>query len=299
MFGYMKSKTVSGLSVVIATHNEAVSLGATLEAIQSIADEIIVMDGESTDDTVRIAKQYGARVFSVPNQKMFHINKQLGIEKAAYTWILQLDADEIVTPALREEIKQVVAGKHSEIQLEHYKSFRAHIANIAARDGVTYTQAAPIRGYFIARKNFFLGRYLMHSGVYPDGVIRLFQNGFGYLPCKSVHEQVVVDGGVSWLQEPMIHMSDPTFSRYMARANRYTSLTAEEFARQKVGISLATFIYYMLFKPTSLFLLLFFRHKGFMDGFSGFVWSLMSGLHYPMAYMKYVELMHARMQKNT
>lgn len=277
------------LSVVIAAHNEAENIGKCLDSVKDIADEMIVVDGQSTDATVEIAREKGAIVKIVPNQKMFHINKQIGIDAARSEWILNLDADEFVTHELAIEIKQVCDGKHQELDLSRYPSFAKHMDVIGKRDGVSYTQHFPIHGYFIARKNFFLGRYLMHSGVYPDGVIRLFKRGHGYLPCKSVHEQVVIDGGVSWLQHDLIHLADPTFSRYLMRANRYTSLTADALAKQHVGTSIPTILVYMVVKPIVIFLLLFFRHKGFLDGFSGFVWSLMSGLHWPMAYMKYYE----------
>lgn len=277
------------LSVAIATHNEEKNIAACLEAVKDIADEIVIVDGESTDKTVEIAKKHGAKVHVLPNQVMFHINKQKSFEFCKGEWILYLDADEIVTKALANEILEVVTDTHQEMELSANKMFLAHMNNISRRDGVNYSQSSPINGYFVARKNFFLGSYLMHSGVYPDGVIRLFRNGKGYLPAKSVHEQVVVEGGVSWLKEPMIHMSDPTFQRYMERANRYTSLTAEELKKHRVGKSPRTFINYIFVKPLMVFLMLFFRHRGFLDGFSGFVWALMSGLHWPMAYMKYLE----------
>jgi glycosyltransferase involved in cell wall biosynthesis len=278
------------LSVCIATYNEEKNIGACLKAVQGIADEIVIVDGESTDRTVEIAQSFGAKVHILPNQSMFHINKQKSFDLAKGEWILYLDADEIVPPELAREITTVTSGAHEEVNLANEKLFRAHMNIIAVRDGVTYTQTPPIHGYFIARKNFFLGHYLMHSGVYPDGVIRLFKRGKGYLPCKSVHEQVVIEGGVSWLREPLVHMADPTFSRYLARANRYTSLTAKELQEKKVGKDVFTTMSYMFLKPFGIFLVLFLRHKGFMDGFSGFVWSLMSALHYPMAYMKYREM---------
>ncbi len=278
------------LSAAIATHNEEKNIGACLEAIKDLVDEIVIVDGESSDHTVEIARKMGATVHIVPNQKMFHINKQKSFDLAHGEWILYLDADEIVTPQLAREIRQVVEGTHQELDLASHRLFRLHMNNVAGRDNVIYNSSPPIVGYFVARKNVFLGHYLMHSGVYPDGVIRLFKRGFGYLPCKSVHEQVVIDGGVSWLEQPLIHMSDPTFSRYMERANRYTSLTALELEKQKVGKSPLVFLRYLVVKPTTVFLQLFFRHKGFLDGFSGFVWALMSGLHWPMAYLKYLEM---------
>ncbi len=286
----MNKKLNPGLSVVIAVHNEEQNLPTFLAAIKPIADEVIVVDGQSSDKTAKLASGFGAKVFTVPNQKNFHINKEIGIEKATYEWILLMDADEIVTSKLGKEIREVVEGRHAELDLSRFRLFARHMNNIATRDGVVYSQQPPINGYFIARKNYFLGSYLMHSGVYPDGVIRLFRNGYGSQPAKTVHEQVAIDGGVSWLKEPMIHMSDPTFARYVWRANRYTSLTAQELIKQKVGTSLGTILTYMFIKPAVVTFLIFFRYKGFMDGLPGFIWALMSGLHYPMAYMKYVEM---------
>lgn len=276
------------LSVAIATHNEEKNIAVCLEAVKGIADEIVIVDGKSTDRTVEIAKEYGAKVHVVPNNPMFHINKQKSFELCQGEWILYLDADEIVTKKLAEEVREVVEGGHQEINLTANRLFSIHAQNIAARDKVTYTQSLPINGYFIARKNYFLGSYLMHSGVYPDGVIRLFKRGRGYLPAKSVHEQVVIEGGVSWLGEPLIHMSDPTFSRYVERANRYTTLTALELKKQRVGRSIFTGINYIVIKPCLVFLRLFIRHKGFLDGFSGLIWALMSGLHWSIAYLKYL-----------
>lgn len=273
------------LSVIIATHNEEENIGKCLDALVNLANEILIADGESTDKTVEIAKSYGAVVLPMSNKRMFHFNKEEARKKAASDWILFIDADEIITPELSLEIRAVLDESH--LQTRPSKQFLKHMNYIEKRDKVVFAPEPPINGYFIARKNFFLGRYLMHSGVYPDGVIRLVRNGKAYWPCKDVHETMRVDGGVSWLSEPMIHMADPTFSRYLQRANRYTTLTAENLQTAKVGKDVLTTLYYILWMPTKMFVLLFFRHKGFLDGFSGFIWSLMSGLHYPIAYMKY------------
>ncbi len=274
------------LSVIIATHNEVANIGTCLESVKNLADEIIIADGESTDDTVTIAKSYGAIVLPMTNKRMFHFNKEEAKKHAKGEWILFLDADEIISKRLATEISQVIEDKHQVVPLN--KQFQKHMRFIEQRDHVTFSNTEPINGYFIARKNYFLGRCLMHSGVYPDGVIRLVRNGTAYWPCKDVHETMVVDGGVSWLTEPMIHMADPTFHRYLERANRYTSLTADNLARQKVSKNIFTAIRYILWLPFKTFVLLFLRHKGILDGFSGFVWALMSGLHHAIAYIKYV-----------
>ena len=277
------------LSVIIATHNEEANLGTCLDSVAGLADEILIADGESTDGTVEIAKQYGARVLPMENRKMFHINKQKASEFAQSDWLLFLDADEIITPELSQEIVMILNGETKTLDLAQYPLFSAHMHNIEIRDGVEFSRGMPTVAYFIARKNYFLGRYLMYSGVYPDGVIRLVKRGLGYWPCKDVHETMVVSGGVSWLKEPMIHMADPVFSRYLQRADRYTSLTAQNMLRLRMGTGSLTIINYLFLLPIKTFLLLFIRHKGFMDGMSGFVWALMSSLHQSLAYMKYRE----------
>ncbi len=276
------------LSVVIATHNEEASIGKCLDSVKSIANEVLVADGESTDNTVKIAKEKGATVLPMSNKRMFHKNKEEAKKHAKSEWILFLDADEIITTKLAKEIQAVVSGTYVQVSQPN-RLFALHMRNIEVRDKISFSQSAPMYGYFIARKNYFLGRFLMHSGVYPDGVIRLVKNGHGYWPCKDVHETMIVDGGVSWLQEPMIHMADPSFARYLARANRYTTLTADNLRTRQVGTSIFTVLQFMVWLPVKTFVVLFIRHKGFLDGFSGFVWSLMSGLHFPIAYLKYLQ----------
>lgn len=290
------------LSVVIATHNEAENLPACLVALVGFADEILIADGESTDNTVEIAKSYGAKVLPMTNKKMFHLNKQAAGEKAIGEWILYLDADEIITPSLKIEIMKVLKGVHPSMNTSSLdylpdsvrKTYEAHLHNLESRDKKIFKTVPPITAYFIARKNWFLGSYLMHSGVFPDGVIRLVKNGTAVWPCKDVHETMDVNGGVGWLIEPMIHQADPTFSRYLMRANRYTSLTADQLGSKRIPVTPLSFLVYLLWKPLKTFLLLFLRHKGFLDGFSGFVWALMSGLHWPIAFLKYVESSRVR-----
>lgn len=290
---------MTSLSVLIATRNEEQNIAACLSSVKEIADEILVADAQSTDRTVEIARSFEAIILPMTHKKMFHENKEAARHKAKGKWILFLDADEIVTKELAAEIRAVANDSHpsqtqnedlSWVDVRTRKLFAAHAHNIAARDGVVFHSQQPIAGYFIARKNFFLGKYLMHSGVYPDGVIRLVRNGKAYWPCKDVHETMIVDGGVSWLGESMIHMADPTFSRYLDRANRYTSLTAAQLQKDNVPVSVWSTINYLVIQPLHIFFRLFVRHKGFLDGWSGFVWSLMSGLHQPIAYLKHISM---------
>lgn len=254
------------LSVVIATYNEEENIGPCLAAVKDLVDEMVVVDGESQDRTRDIARSSKARVIETTNKPIFHLNKQLGVDQAFGDWILQLDADERVTPELAAEIKAVINQKPK------------------AKD-----QALPV-AYWLKRRNLFLGRFLTKGGVYPDPVIRLFQKGKAYLPCRSVHEQFEVKGRVGWLEHDLIHLADPSFSRYLKRFNRYTSLLAQELIDAKASLGPVSWLRYFVFEPGRWFLLTYLRHQGFRDGFPGLVFSGFSSLRFPVAYIKYWEL---------
>lgn len=254
------------LSVALAVYNEQAMLEACLESIKGIADELVIVDGSSTDNTVEIAKKFGAKVITEPNRQNFHINKQIAIDACTGDWILQLDADERVSSMLGKEIRRIVEA-----------------------DPSTEPDA-----FYLKRRNYFLGRWMNKGGMYPDPVIRLFQKGKARLPQKSVHELMEVDGPTAWLTEDLLHLADPTFSRYLVRSNRYTTLQAEEWLKDgKLGVDRLTLIKYMLVKPLLRFLEIYLRHKGFQDGFPGFVFAYYSGLHLRTSYIKYWEQKHA------
>lgn len=280
------------LSVVLAVYNEEKNLGACLASVKDIADQIVIVDGSSTDKTVEIAKQYGAEVLVKDNPPIFHINKQKAIDMAKHEWILQLDADERVSPQLAEEIKQVIRMSDDELdlyqkQIPHKDLFTRHQALLEQRDGAIGTKTGTYAAFFIPRLNYFLGRYLRYGGVYPDGVIRLIRKGKAYLPCKDVHEQMVVAGRVGWLANDLYHIDSPTFARYLQRNSRYIDLIAKELAQDKKNTKPQTQFDYMLVKPTTWFFLTFIRHKGILDGYQGLLFSLFSALRFPRAYMRF------------
>lgn len=246
---------MTNISVVIATLNEEENISRCLESIVNLAKEIIIVDAKSTDRTVKIAQRFKAKIYSINNNRMFHKNKQLGLEKATYDWILQLDADEVITKELETEIKELVDNNKFD-------------------------------GYYIPRKNFFLGRFMKKGGLYPDYVIRLIRKKKAYFPCKSVHEQIKVDGGVGHLFGHILHYSDPDLTRYLKRSNRYTTLTAHELYQKNVRINIVNTLKYCIFLPLKTFISIYIRHKGFLDGFPGFVWALLSSTHYFLAYAK-------------
>lgn len=272
------------LSVVLAVRNEEENIAKCLDSIKDIADEIVVVDENSTDKTVDIAKKYGAKVFLETHHDNFHITKQKALEKATGEWILQLDADEVVTPELSKEILEVVNGTHTP-RLNNL--FKRHQRVIEQRDGKIGKLTGEVVGYFIPRRNMFLGNPLIHAGVYPDPAIRLVKRGKAHFPTKSVHEIMQLDGEVSWLSNDMLHYDSPTFERYLSRLNRYTDLQAEELKQKKVSKNIFSLFKFSILLPTYYFLLLYIRHKGFLDGTRGFIWSLFSALRYQIAYFKY------------
>ncbi len=126
----------------------------------------------------------------------------------------------------------------------------------------------------------------MKGGVYPDYTLRLYKRGKGKLPQKSVHEQAEVLGEVGYLKNPLIHMADTSFSRYLMRWSRYVNLIRDELTARNPGVF--GFIDYLLIKPVGWFILTYIRHKGFMDLWQGFVFSFFSSLRFPAAYIKYL-----------
>lgn len=251
------------ISVVLATYNEAHNLERCLASIKDLADEIIVVDGSSSDGTAALAKKLGAKVIETTNKPIFHINKQMAMDAAKGELVLQLDADEVVDAELHAFIKKV----HS-----------ALTKGTALPDGAS--------AWWIRRKNLFLGRFLTKGGQYPDPVIRLYLQGKATLPQKDVHEQMAVEGTVGWAKGHLIHYANPTFADYLRKWNTYTSLQADQWHREGMKPSLGKGFLYIFWKPLSTFCNIYLLHKGFVDGFAGFMFALWSGLFFIIAYLK-------------
>lgn len=258
------------ISVVLATYNEAQNLRRCLNSVKAWAGEIIVVDGSSTDGTRKIAKQFGAKVTRTTNKLNFHINKQLAMDQAKGELVFQIDADEVVDDELARFIQSVEKQ----------------------RQGLSLATAA----WWVKRKNLFLGRWLTKGGQYPDPVIRLYLKGKARLPQQDVHEQMLVDGPIGWANGHLLHYANPAFADYVRKFNTYTSFRAELWLKEGLRSNLWWSMYFLIWKPLQIFCSLYFRHKGFMDGYPGFVFALMSGLHYPVAYLKLWE--HRRGRKS-
>lgn len=251
------------LSVVLATYNEEKNLAACLDSIKDIASEIVIVDGTSTDRTVEIAKKFGAIIKITSNKPNFHINKQMAIDLATKDWILQLDADEHVGKELEHEIKKILEKDNEEFN-----------------------------GYWMPRKNYFLGRFLMKGGQYPDYTVRFYRRGKGKLPQKDVHEQAVIEGKIGYLKEALLHYPYENFSAYKKKWMRYNHLLASQINDELKKKFLLLRVYYgcayLLAKPAHWMLTAYGRHKGFMDSWQGFVFALMSALRFPVSYILYL-----------
>jgi glycosyltransferase involved in cell wall biosynthesis len=257
------------LSVVLAVYNEEKNITRCLEAVKDIADEIIVVDGESTDQTVELAKKVSSkvRIISTTNKLNFHINKQMAMDAARGDLVLQLDADEVVDAHLAKFIQKTV------VQIESGSAAQLPAA------------------WWVKRKNWFMGRFLKKGGQYPDPAIRLYQKGKARLPQKDVHEWMTVDGEVGWAEGDLLHYGNANFAEYLRRFNTYTSFTAQQLYDQKLPINLFNSYRYLLWRPFATFFSIYFRHAGFLtDGVAGCVFALFSGLHHFVAYLKLWEL---------
>jgi len=274
------------LSLCIATYNEEKNINYPLSSAYDLVDEVVIVDGGSTDKTIDLASSYGkkVRVIIASNPLMFHQNKQKAIDEARSEWILQLDADEALSDELKKEIMDVLKNRILVEKLKKNSKKNLKIENNDEKE---------IVAYYIPRKNWFLNRFLIKGGNYPDYTIRLYKKGKAYFPCVSVHENVKVNGKIGYLKNPILHYADPDFSRYLLRWDRYTTFDAEELLKKYPKEKLTKvkevflFIDYFFLKPLFWFLKTYIRHKGFLDGFPGFVFCLFSSIRFWVIYIKF------------
>jgi len=248
------------LSVVIITFNEEANIGRTLQSVQPlVADgkgEIIIVDSGSTDRTVEIAKSYGAKVF-VEEWKGYAAQKNSAIDRAANNWVLSLDADEEVSSRLAEDISALLK-----------------------------TPSKP-SGFFIPRKNMFLGRWIRHGGFWPDPKLRLFDRTSGRFEDRAVHETVEFRAHTGEILSSLLHHSYPTLSDYIEHMNRYSSLGAEMVvAKGKVRFSFINIV----LRPLFTFIYNYFFRLGFLDGREGLLLHLYHAVYVSWKYAKAWEL---------
>lgn len=234
-----KVQQTAKVTAIIPTLNEEENIERALESVQ-FADEIIVVDSFSTDRTIEIAKSFGARILQ-RKYETAAIQKNWTIPQASHDWIVLLDADEWITAPLQEEIQQVINNEPKEV------------------------------AFWIGRNNTFMGQRIRYSGWQNDRVIRLFRKSHCQYDDKRVHEEVEADGQVGTLVNRIEHDTYRTFDHYVEKLNRYAWLQAHDYDKKVKRISLV----HILVKPPVRFCKHYFLGLGFLDGFPGFMISIL------------------------
>jgi len=239
------------LSVIIITKNESDHIASCLQSVLW-ADEIIVLDSGSDDDTVEICKQYTDNVF-VTDWPGFGIQKQRALDKARGDWVLSIDADEVVTTELRIEIEEAL-------------------------------QQEQINGYDIPRLSSYCGKQIRHGGWWPDYVLRLFRRNTGYFTESVVHERIVVQGEIGNLTSPLLHDAFVSLDEVLRKVNDYSSLGAELLYQKGVQSSISKAI----LKALWTFIRTYWFKAAFLDGRQGLMLSISNA---EGTYYKYVKLL--------
>jgi len=243
------------ISVAIIAKNEELNIRECLESVKWV-DEIVVVDNGSTDQTRQICQEFQARVYQ-EEWKGFPRQKNSAIEKTRNEWVLSLDADERVTPELRQEIESALENDSS------------------------------IDGYYFARKNYFLGRWIKHCGWYPDHNLRLFRKSRGRFLERTVHERVEVQGKVGYLKNPLEHKTYRCLSDFLERSDRYSGLAAQEMFRAGKRYRFRD----NFLRPPFTFLQMYFIRLGFLEGYLGFLISVLYSFYTFAKYSKLKELL--------
>ena len=235
------------LSVTIITFNEEQRIRDALESVKW-ADEIVVVDSFSTDHTVSICREYTQLVYQIPWHGYVE-QKNLATAKTSHDWVLNIDADEIVSEPLINDIQQALAA------------------------------SSDVVGYFIPRRTHYLGDWIRHCGWYPDAKLRLFDKRHGAWVGKALHEKVEVQGKTADLQHDLYHYTYENISDHLDTINKYTSIAAAQKDESigGAGIFLRTLL---------VFLKKYLLKQGFRDGTRGMIVCLFSAFSVAVKYAK-------------
>ena len=248
------------LSVIVITKNEAHNIAACLESVR-FADQIVVLDGGSTDSTIELAKNMGAHVSIDANWQGFGVQKNRALALASGVWVLSIDADERVTPQLQAEI-------------------------------VTAMRSAEFNVYCFPRLSSYCGQYMRHSGWYPDYTTRLFKRGFAEFSNDLVHEKLVTSQSVGRLQARLLHESFTSFEAVLDKANRYSTAGAKTLLAKGKKASLGKALGHGFWAFFRTYILRF----GFLDGRMGLVLAISNA---EGTYYRYLKLWLLASQSRT
>ncbi len=245
------------LSLIMIVKNEEENIASCLESVKGLADEIIVVDDMSTDGTAAIAEKYGAKVFQRKFDS-FTLQKGFALSKATSDWVLNLDADESLTPGLKEEIKNTISNTDK-------------------------------NGFWIKINNEFLGRVMKHSGLYGQQRFRLARRAGATYEGGKVHETLTISGPTGVLNAAISHRPYKTIEQYFKKFNSYTTLAAESMFEKGKKFSA-----FQLLRPPFDFIKLYIFRLGILDGPEGFLWAYFSSQY---AFVKYSKLWHLQKEK--
>lgn len=236
----MTSRNPIKISVAIIAHNEVENLGRALESV-SWADQIVVIDCESTDGTAEIARGFGTEVYIEPNRENLNINKNIAIGKCTGQWIFILDADEVIPDELAGRIRSLI-NDHTQFN-----------------------------GCLIPRRNFVLGKWVRYGSQYPDYQLRLFRNGKGIFPAAHVHERLRVEGRIEKLDIPFDHYPFPDLSTMIEKNRRYVEFEAQYMYNNGKRLTNIAGMIKAMIGATFRFIWRYKLKAGFMDGMPGLI----------------------------
>lgn len=230
------------LTAVVLSYNSEKKIARCLQSLAGWADEIIVVDGLSTDKTIEIARAYGARVYSHSFLGAFSEERNFGIEKAKNEWVLQLDSDEVVTEEFKNKCNSILPT----------------------------TQCSAFK---FLRRNFFLGHEFKFGGWYHWSQ-HLLQKGCAHYEGK-VHERMIVQGEVGAIDADILHFPFESISEFVERQNRYTALQAEDIIASEPNLEVKKIKYNITFKPLKLFKKMYLDKKGYKEGIYGLIFVIL------------------------
>ena len=247
------------ISVAIVAMDEEANIGRTLASV-SWADEIVLVDSGSKDHTCEIARELGARVIVEP-WRGYVAQKQYAIDLCTKDWVLLVDADEEISHGLAKEIRAAIADPKA------------------------------ASGYWLPRKNLFLGRWMRHGGFYPDPKLRLFRLGQGFVTGHDPHDRCELKPDIPQktrqFKHAMVHYTYPKLSLYIAHMNRYSSLGAQlAVAKGHRSFSFANIV----LRPLATFVYNYFVRLGFLDGREGLLLHLYHAVYVSWKYAKAWEM---------